>query len=128
VGKIAYARLPKADAHVNAILPTLRERLAATRPRRDNPAKLTHQIVRHREATLMHYTHRATSALGAVASLTIISLAWAQDSAPTNSLPNPYRSIENWAKMLEGRVWGSTSGIDVDRDGKSIWVAGRRRR
>jgi DNA-binding beta-propeller fold protein YncE len=69
--------------------------------------------------------HRATSALGAVAALTIIGLAWAQTSAPTNALPNPYRSIESWAKMPEGRVWGSTSGVDVDRDGKSIWVAER---
>jgi DNA-binding beta-propeller fold protein YncE len=64
-------------------------------------------------------------AAGAVAALTIMGLAWAQTAVPTNSPPNPYRSIENWAKMPEGRVWGSTSGIDVDRDGKSIWVAER---
>jgi DNA-binding beta-propeller fold protein YncE len=70
---------------------------------------------------------RATLAYGAgaVAALTIISLAWAQTAAPTNSLPNPYRSIESWAKMPEGRVWGSTSGVDVDRDGRSVWVAER---
>jgi DNA-binding beta-propeller fold protein YncE len=107
---------------VQAILPTLR--LERLRARRDNPAKLTHQIVRYREATLMKI-HRWTFALGAGAALTIIGLAWAQISAPTNSLPNPYKSIENWAKMPEGRVWGSTSGVDVDRDGKSIWVAER---
>ena len=69
--------------------------------------------------------HRSTFALGAIAALTIISLTWAQTSAPTNSLPNPYRSIENWAKMPEGRVWGSTSGVGVDRDGSSVWVAER---
>jgi DNA-binding beta-propeller fold protein YncE len=27
--------------------------------------------------------------------------------------------------MPEGRIWGSTSGVDVDRDGTSIWVAER---
>ena len=46
-------------------------------------------------------------------------------SQPTNDLPNPYRTIENYFKMPEGRTWGSTSGIAVDRDGTSIWVAER---
>ena len=75
----------------------------------------------------MFQSNRSTISLGfgTVAALTIIGLAWAQTAAPTNSLPNPYRSIEGWAKMPEGRVWGSTSGVDVDRDGKSIWVAER---
>src|SRR3569623_2079418 len=45
--------------------------------------------------------------------------------APLNSLPNPYRSIEGWAKMPEGRAWGSTSAVSIDRDGTSIWVAER---
>lgn len=47
------------------------------------------------------------------------------DMAPTNNLPNPYRTIEGWAKMPAGRSWGSTSAVDVDRDGVSIWVAER---
>ena len=38
--------------------------------------------------------------------------------------PNPYRTIENWFHMLEGRKWGSTSSVDLDRDG-NIWVAER---
>ena len=45
--------------------------------------------------------------------------------APLNSLPNPYRSIEGWAKMPEGRTWGSTSAVSIDRDGTSVWVAER---
>ena len=44
---------------------------------------------------------------------------------PTNDLPNPYRTIEGWAKMPEGRTWGATSAVEIDRDGKSIWVAER---
>jgi hypothetical protein len=27
--------------------------------------------------------------------------------------------------MPEGRIWGSTAGVDIDRDGSSIWVAER---
>lgn len=44
---------------------------------------------------------------------------------PTNDLPNPYNTIEGWAKMPEGRIWGATSAVDIDKDGRSIWVAER---
>jgi DNA-binding beta-propeller fold protein YncE len=43
---------------------------------------------------------------------------------PTNSLANPYRTIENWAKLPEGRPWGSTAGVAIDRSG-NIWAAER---
>ena len=43
---------------------------------------------------------------------------------PDNSLPNPYRTIENWATLPGGRMWGSTAGVAVDRRG-NIWVAER---
>jgi streptogramin lyase len=45
--------------------------------------------------------------------------------SPTNDAPNPYQRVEGWAKLPEGRTWGSTSAVDVDKDGKSIWVAER---
>jgi hypothetical protein len=32
-----------------------------------------------------------------------------------NDARNPYRLEENWAKLPEGRKWGMTIGIDVDR-------------
>lgn len=51
--------------------------------------------------------------------------AGAQTDAIPNSQPNPYVTVQNWAKMPEGRTWGSTSAVEVDRDGKSIWVAER---
>jgi len=44
---------------------------------------------------------------------------------PINDLPNPYQTIEGHLKMPEGRTWGATSAVDIDRDGKSIWVAER---
>jgi DNA-binding beta-propeller fold protein YncE len=45
--------------------------------------------------------------------------------AQPNSQPNPYRTVEGWLKMPPGREWGSSSGIDIDPDGKSVWVAER---
>lgn len=44
---------------------------------------------------------------------------------PTNDAPNPYRTVEGWAKMPPGRTWGSTSAVDIDADGRSVWVAER---
>jgi hypothetical protein len=54
-----------------------------------------------------------------------ISSAVAKPAAPINVLPNPYRSIENWAHLPDGRTWGSSAGVYTDPKGTSIWVAER---
>ncbi|WP_025410163.1 hypothetical protein [Gemmatirosa kalamazoonensis] len=56
---------------------------------------------------------------------TVASLGAQPGVAPTNDLPNPYRTVEGWARMPAGRTWGSTSAVDIDRDGRSVWVAER---
>jgi sugar lactone lactonase YvrE len=61
--------------------------------------------------------------------LTLLVLATLATSAsgqiPVNNKPNPYETIAGWAKMPEGRKWGATSGVGIDKDGTSIWVAER---
>jgi len=63
--------------------------------------------------------------------LALVALAAAQvytqegGVEPINDGPNPYRTIRNWGMMPEGRKWGPVSGIDIDRDGKSVWVFDR---
>src|ERR1700745_3480390 len=50
----------------------------------------------------------------------------AQDKPDPNAAPNPYRMLESWAQLPEGRHWGAPIGVEVDhRDGKSIWVFDR---
>src|SRR5471030_1736040 len=57
---------------------------------------------------------------------TLALLAFPQASvAPTNDLPNPYQTVSNYFKLPAGRTWGSTSAIEIDKDGASIWVAER---
>lgn len=71
---------------------------------------------------------RSTAGALSAAILVLSTTAFAQTLAgatPTNSAPNPYRTIEGWAQLPDGRKWGSTSAVDVDRDGTSIWVAER---
>ncbi len=44
------------------------------------------------------------------------------DGKPAGNLPNPYLVVGNFFKLPEGRAMGSTPAVDIDRDGRSIWV------
>ena len=79
-----------------------------------------------RRGTMWNASRWARSVLLAAAAVALTQRAEAQSgNQPTNTLPNPYRTIEGWAKLPEGRLWGSTSAVDIDKDGTSIWVAER---
>jgi NHL repeat len=43
---------------------------------------------------------------------------------PVNSGANPYRVIRDWAH-IDGRKWGGSNGVDIDRDGKTVWATDR---
>lgn len=50
----------------------------------------------------------------------------AGDVRPTNDLPNPYpQTIAPWGRLPEGQSWGALSGVGIDNDGASVWVANR---
>ncbi len=69
---------------------------------------------------------RMTLMLGVAAVVLVAmsgALVWAENDS--NAAPNPYRLDEGWAKQPIGRGHGSTIGINVDRDGKSMWVFDR---
>ena len=69
---------------------------------------------------------RRSLTVAALASVGVSVTAAAQATmAPVNDLPNPYKTVTDWAKLPSGRTWGSTSAVDIDRDGKSIWMAER---
>lgn len=57
--------------------------------------------------------------------LFVASSGAAQNSPPVNDRPNPYALVRNWAQLPDGRTLGAISGVDVDRDGRSVWVADR---
>ena len=74
----------------------------------------------------MNFPRHSRSILSLTATVLFTAVLLAQSTvAPTNNAPNLYQTIENWAKLPDGRTWGSTSAVDIDRDGKSIWVAER---
>jgi DNA-binding beta-propeller fold protein YncE len=69
--------------------------------------------------------------LGLTLGVAIVAVAAMSDgrlqaqTADPNAAPNPYRMEENWAKLPAGRKWGSTIGIEIDPDGRSIWTFDR---
>ncbi len=69
------------------------------------------------------------SLAAAVAAVPLVAVAQPNYSDPeypaTNALPNPYVTVVGWAKLPEGRTWGSTSAVQVAPDGEHIWVAER---
>jgi sugar lactone lactonase YvrE len=75
----------------------------------------------------MTQANRLAALLG-VAVVATMALAGGRGFAQTadpNSAPNPYRLEDGWAKLPEGRKWGMVIGINIDHDGKSIWVFDR---
>ena len=75
----------------------------------------------------MKTASRVTLMLG-VAMFALMALSgertYAQATDP-NAYPNPYQMQENFAKLPPGRKWGSTIGIEIDPDGKSLWTFDR---
>ena len=71
----------------------------------------------------MLHPGRVSLTLAAVVAAIALSggAAYVRAQAP-NSQPNPYLTAENFFRLPEGRKIGSTAGIDIDRDGSSIWV------
>lgn len=64
--------------------------------------------------------------IAAIAAIALTSeKSFAQPAIDPNSAPNPYRVDEGWAQLPPGRKWGAAVGVDVDRDGKSVWVFDR---
>ena len=73
----------------------------------------------------MHHAGLARLSLAVLALVAATPAGGDAQVKPVNDLPNPYRTVEGWAKMPAGRTWGSTSAVEIDRDGASVWVAER---
>jgi sugar lactone lactonase YvrE len=66
---------------------------------------------------------RNLSRLG-LALLGAVSVYGQPSYPPSNDLPNPYKTVLNWAQLPDERKWGSTAGVDVGPDGH-IWAYDR---
>jgi sugar lactone lactonase YvrE len=61
-----------------------------------------------------------------LAFLVCATLAWAQTGGkPVNDRPNPYTTLKSWLSLPAARVLGAVGAIDIDADGRSVWIADR---
>ena len=67
--------------------------------------------------------HRPGLTISLVLTGIFLTFAWGASNEP-NAQPNPYRTIEDYFKMPQGRSWGSAAGAYVDSH-DNIWVAER---
>jgi sugar lactone lactonase YvrE len=54
-----------------------------------------------------------------ILSLMIVCFALQISAQP---YPNPYRVVENWAKLPDGRIMGAVGDVAIDPDGEHIWA------
>ena len=90
----------------------------------------------------MSIPRRTIITLGVIATVALVGWrAQAQQygkGRAVNNLPNPYVTLDNFftlpdsgtpgatlGDLPKGRSWGSTSTVDIDKDGKTIWIAER---
>src|SRR5256886_2257821 len=71
--------------------------------------------------TVLQYVLGAVAAAFAFASVG----ANAQQPYGPNDAPNMYRFNYGWAKLPDRRKFGAVVGVDIDRDGKSVWAFDR---
>lgn len=76
----------------------------------------------------MAYIRMTAKAFGIALCMAVSGAAWAASQTPPNDgpfPPNPYKIVPGWAKPPDGRQWGSTAGVDIDKDGVNVWAIDR---
>lgn len=73
----------------------------------------------------MEADRKLTRLILAGAILVVTSGNWLANAQHVDSLTTAYNIVENWAKLPPGRSWGGVIGVEIDPDGKSVWVLDR---
>jgi DNA-binding beta-propeller fold protein YncE len=59
------------------------------------------------------------------ATLVLVFLFAVAGTAGAQSYPNPYRAVEAWAKLPDGRQMGAVGDVVLDPDGRHVWAVVR---
>ena len=54
-----------------------------------------------------------------------VTMAGIAVEASSQALPNPYRAVDGWAQLPDGRQMGAVGGVTIDSDGKHVWAVVR---
>jgi DNA-binding beta-propeller fold protein YncE len=62
---------------------------------------------------------------GLLVALMLVALPDPHRTVAGQSLPNPYRIVDGWAKLPNGRPMGAVGKVSIDPDGRHIWAVVR---
>ncbi len=65
------------------------------------------------------------SRIGLVAVWAMLACVGMASEAVAQALPNPYRAVDGWAKLPEGRQMGAVGGVTIEPGGEYIWAVVR---
>ena len=68
--------------------------------------------------------HKAQG-VGILVALVLLTSSGVQQSVGAQGLPNPYRIVEGWAQLPNGRPMGAVGKVVIDSDGQHIWAVVR---
>ncbi len=60
--------------------------------------------------------------LFSIFSVAVGGLLCAQADGLAQPYPNPYRMVDDWAELPDGRPMGAVGGVTIDADGKHVWA------
>ena len=64
-------------------------------------------------------------AAGCAAALLLALLTGGEGILSGQSLPNPYRIVDGWARLPGGKPLGAVGNAVIDRDGRHVWAVVR---
>ena len=70
------------------------------------------------QQVIMPYSNRLRLAAGCIVAVALLTGA----DARAQALPNPYRAVDDWARLPDGRQMGAVGGVAVDPDGEHVWA------
>ena len=65
---------------------------------------------------------RGIRRLALVVALALLTVPVARRAVVAQAPPNPYRIVEGWAQLPNGRPMGAVGKVVIDLDGKSVWA------
>jgi len=60
--------------------------------------------------------------LGMVVAMAIAAMLSTEVETSAQAFPNPYRTVDGWAELPDGREMGAVGGVTTDPDGEHIWA------
>ena len=78
----------------------------------------------HRQG-LPVYALRCALGLAVIGAIAIPGQGPYAQAPDPNSAPNPYRMEADWVQLPPDRPMGAAIALEIDRDGRSVWVFDR---